>query len=178
MAEHGLSRTDEEEVVLNEPAKYQRLRRRGERRSRRGRYLLKRIWLLLWLVFLVAVGVVLLANPFPNVFIDYTSYSPDEMTIDQRLSAVAQTWLAYQKGSEFLGVLVIGGAVVGGWLEVRRWYLATSTMWNHVCPECHYLNIKRIHRRTRDRFLNLVGIPVRRYLCPQCGWAGTRLGSQ
>jgi hypothetical protein len=172
-----MSRTREEEIVLDEPAKYQRLRRQGERRSRRGRYLQKRIWFLLWLLFLVAVSLVLLVNPFPNVFVDYASISPDEMPFDQRISAVAQTWLAYQNGSEFLGVLLLIGAMVGGWLELRRWFLATSKMWNHVCPECQYPDIKRIHRRTSDRFVNLVGIPVRRYLCPKCGWAGTRLGS-
>jgi hypothetical protein len=166
----------EQEMWAREEGEARPRRRRGERRHQRRRYVAERIGFLLWTLFLLAAGTLLVLNPFATMSVA-TSPMPDTMTLAQRITTVGQTWLAHQKGAEFLGILVLVGATVGAWIEARRWFLAGSALWQHICPNCENTNIKRIHRRFIDRVANWAGVPIRRYMCPKCGWVGPRLGT-
>jgi len=57
-----------------------------------------------------------------------------------------------------------------------RWRLMTTPRFRAIkCPRCGS-DLQRIHRRGRDRALNLF-VPVRRYRCSNhnCGWRGLRV---
>ncbi|MBN1135296.1 MAG: hypothetical protein JXM73_01850 [Anaerolineae bacterium] len=57
-----------------------------------------------------------------------------------------------------------------------RWRLMASPRFTNLkCPRCGG-EVHRVHRRWRDRLLNLY-VPVRRYQCedPDCGWRGLRV---
>ena len=46
------------------------------------------------------------------------------------------------------------------------------------CPSCGYAHLKRMERLKRDRMLATVGVPLRRYICPECHWKGTRVNEE
>lgn len=50
-----------------------------------------------------------------------------------------------------------------------------SLQMEHGCPQCGQQELMRISRRTRQRWLIMVGIPAYRYRCRNCTWEGTRL---
>jgi hypothetical protein len=70
-----------------------------------------------------------------------------------------------------LGLVALAVAVVLWRVRVRlmRRYA------EHVCPICGG-NLRRLHRRWRDRLLSLL-VPVARYRCRdrECGWEGRRV---
>jgi hypothetical protein len=60
-----------------------------------------------------------------------------------------------------------------------RWRLmSTPRFTSRECPRCGS-DLHRIHRRGRDRLLNLY-VPVRRYRCRDrnCAWSGLRVGTR
>jgi predicted RNA-binding Zn-ribbon protein involved in translation (DUF1610 family) len=47
------------------------------------------------------------------------------------------------------------------------------------CPSCGYAHLKRMERLKRDRMIgNAAGVPIRRYICPECHWKGTRVNEE
>jgi L-asparagine transporter-like permease len=47
------------------------------------------------------------------------------------------------------------------------------------CPQCGYEHLKRMERKKRDRIVGqLFGVPLRRYICPECHWKGTRVNEE
>jgi hypothetical protein len=51
----------------------------------------------------------------------------------------------------------------------------TQQLWNTCCPHCHNTNLQRIRRRPYERRIANMGIPLRRYICLQCNWRGSRI---
>lgn len=52
-----------------------------------------------------------------------------------------------------------------------------SLQMEHGCPQCGQQELMRVSRRTRQRWLIMVGIPAYRYRCRNCTWEGTRLSA-
>ena len=86
-------------------------------------------------------------------------------------------WLAEIGGAQFAGGVVLGLALLGVIGYARRHLMERSKLWIHACPECGSYDLRRSHRRWHDRLLNRLGLPIRRYRCPNCHWRGPRLGS-
>ncbi|MCA9996733.1 MAG: hypothetical protein KDE56_13330 [Anaerolineales bacterium] len=67
---------------------------------------------------------------------------------------------------------------IGVFLGTRRlrWRINRyEGWWNTHCPDCQSKELKRTHRRSFDRLLGWLGIPVRRYICADCQWEGRRI---
>ncbi len=78
--------------------------------------------------------------------------------------------------------LVIGGLLlvavfVTTMFRLRR-HLLQSSWFNELapCPNCGHVGLKRTPRHEWQRFLaRLTGLPIRRYICPQCTYKVLRL---
>ena len=57
-----------------------------------------------------------------------------------------------------------------GWLVGRR-------IPAHVCPRCRHDELRRIRTLWHQKLLRRIGIPVKRYLCDNCGWRGGRIAA-
>ncbi len=74
-----------------------------------------------------------------------------------------------------LGGLLLLIALVAGGFRLRWRINHTTSLWMRRCPACGNDDLRRARRIGRDRLLGLLGIPVRRYICPECRWAGARI---
>ncbi|MBK8432603.1 MAG: hypothetical protein IPL28_15490 [Chloroflexi bacterium] len=147
-----------------------------KKRSRRQRLKFSEVWAKLWRPglggLLAAVGVVFLLNPFwPYV----QPYSDPLQVTSPGLGDKLPHWLAYEGGAAVLGFIFIAIALLWWAFLVRNAINNTSTLWADACPNCHSPQLKRVHRHLLDRLLNLLGFPVRRYLCEHCNWKGARI---
>jgi predicted RNA-binding Zn-ribbon protein involved in translation (DUF1610 family) len=62
-------------------------------------------------------------------------------------------------------------AVIG-----RRRILHNASLYVEAgCPQCQEHELFRVNRQRQDRVLASFGFPVRRYVCRNCTWQGTRL---
>jgi predicted RNA-binding Zn-ribbon protein involved in translation (DUF1610 family) len=86
-------------------------------------------------------------------------------------------WLVAAGSAPLFGALLLGLVLLAMVVYFRRQLRARSSMWTHACPECGSYQLQRVHRRWYDRLLNLIGIPIRRYRCPNCHWRGPLLSS-
>ena len=128
-----------------------------------------------FLILLILVGVVLAINPFPSVTgVDrIIQLLPASIRV-KALSSVR--WVAYGGGAQISGSVffVIGGGI--GLLRLRQHLFKMRSLRNVVCPNCKQEStLKRIHRTKKDRLINLIGIPTKRYFCKNCKWKGLRL---
>ena len=130
------------------------------------------VWRPLLALLLAAVGVIFLLNPFWPFIPRYTD--PTQVANPQ-LGDRLPHWLAYEGGAAVLGLIFIALAVLWAAYLGRERINNNSQLWADACPHCHQATLKRIHRRPLDRLWNLLGFPVRRYLCEHCGWKGSRL---
>lgn len=84
-------------------------------------------------------------------------------------------WLAFERGALILaGLSLIGVFVLGVQVVNRR--LVQRPEWQHGagCPNCQS-DLRRVNRTSSDYLLGLVGVPVRRFKCANCGWQGRRI---
>lgn len=58
---------------------------------------------------------------------------------------------------------------------LRNRIVNRPSTWDRACPQCGGSHLKRIHRHVWQVVPSWVGIPVRRYLCDDCGWKGLRI---
>ncbi|MBK8904150.1 MAG: hypothetical protein IPM53_23425 [Anaerolineaceae bacterium] len=84
-------------------------------------------------------------------------------------------WLAFERGALIIAGLALLGAIVLGVQVLNRWFRQRPE-WQHAagCPNCQG-DLRRVNRTTPDYLFGLVGIPVRRYKCHNCGWQGRRI---
>lgn len=74
-------------------------------------------------------------------------------------------------------ILVITALV--SYFILRRRVLENSMLYTDAgCPQCWENELVRVRRHKPDRVIARFGIPVRRYKCRNCDWAGLRLGGQ
>lgn len=86
------------------------------------------------------------------------------------------TWLGFNQGALWLaGFFLLGSLVTAVWVGYRRVVFHPDKQHLAGCAVCGHTPLKRINRKPADYWLNLVGIPVRRYKCTECGWEGRRM---
>lgn len=117
----------------------------------------------------------------------FTTEFPSEMIViqyDGRTDRIAVfygmswwlSWLGYGWGAKAIaGLSILGMLVLGTQIGYRRVVLRPDWQHNAGCPNCQEHDFQRIGRETTDYMLNLVGVPVHRYRCKQCGWEGRRI---
>ncbi|MDX1688238.1 MAG: hypothetical protein R3248_09670 [Candidatus Promineifilaceae bacterium] len=74
-----------------------------------------------------------------------------------------------------LGGLLLLVALIAGAFRLRWRINQTTSLWMRRCPACGNDDLRRARRIRRDRLLGHLGIPVRRYICPECRWVGARI---
>lgn len=87
-----------------------------------------------------------------------------------------ETWLAYAGGSQLIGGLLLLASFPLGIFWLRRTMLYNDRFWRRSgCPKCGGDELRRTQRQWRDKLLNQMGLPVRRYICASCHWIGGRI---
>ncbi len=123
-------------------------------------------------------------EPIPLTF---TTQSPMEMVViqyDGRTDRIAVLYgipgwlgsLAYGWGARIIaGISIVGMLVLGAQMAYSHFVLRPDRQYSAGCPNCQQHDLRRISRETSDYLLSIMGIPVRRYRCSQCGWKGRRV---
>jgi hypothetical protein len=85
-------------------------------------------------------------------------------------------------GGNSLGLillLVFVAAALVSYFILRRRVLDNPMLYSDAgCPQCWEDELIRVKRQKSDRLIAHIGIPVRRYNCRNCDWAGLRLGGR
>jgi hypothetical protein len=91
--------------------------------------------------------------------------------IPYQLEQLAFAGLARTVGKVLMSMGVVTAVMQAWWWVVHHpaWQLKTG------CSACGSYQLRRIPRQNSDLLLNLVGLPVRRFVCKQCGWHGRRV---
>jgi hypothetical protein len=120
------------------------------------------------LFLILLLGVVFLINPWPSLISD-TVTNPTTWQNMMR-------YLAYGGGSTLLGGLFFMSAVPVSVLYIRQGVIYNQRFWRrNGCPRCGRDDLRRTSRIWRDKLLNRLGIPIRRYICADCRWEGARI---
>jgi hypothetical protein len=119
--------------------------------------------------------------------LEFTTRFPSEMVVIQydagtdRIAVLSGmpwwlSWLGYGWGARIIaGISILGILVMGAQIGYRRVVLRPDWQYSVGCPNCEAHDLQRISRETSDYVLDLLGVPVRRYKCRQCGWEGRRI---
>jgi hypothetical protein len=122
--------------------------------------------------------------------LEFSTEFPAEMVIvqyDARTDRIAVlsglpwwlSWLSYGWGARIIAaVALLGAAVLAVQIGYSRVVLRPELQYSAGCPTCQQTDLHRINRETSDYALNLIGVPVRRFKCNQCGWEGRRIYRQ
>lgn len=127
------------------------------------------------LIVLILLGVILTLNPLPNI--DGVDRWIEMLPPAMRSNTIHSVhWVAHEGGAQFSGtVFFVIGTAVALW-RLRSRVVSSKRMWSTRCPDCHEEHtLKRIHRTGKDKFLNRLLIPTRRYQCNLCHWQGLRI---
>lgn len=123
-------------------------------------------------------------DPIP---LEFTTKFPAEMVViqyDARTDRIAVlsgmpwwlSWLSFGWGGRIIaGISILGFLVLGAQIGYSRVVLRPDWQYSAGCPNCEEHDLRRISRETSDYVLDLLGVPVRRYKCNQCGWEGRRI---
>jgi hypothetical protein len=123
-------------------------------------------------------------EPIP---LEFVTEFPAEMVIiqyDARTDRIAVlsglpwwlSWLGYGWGATIIAAIaLLGAALLAAQIGYTRVVLRPESQYSAGCPNCQQTDLKRINRETSDYVMNLVGVPVRRFKCTQCGWTGRRI---
>jgi len=146
--------------------KLHRHKKRQEQRPKQDPLLIRYRLELGWLFCLVA-GVIFLLNPLALL--------PDAAENTTTLTNM-QGWLAHEGGSQIVGGSLLLLAFPLTLLTLRKGLVYNQRLWRrNGCPGCGRDELRRTSRTWPDRILNRLNIPVRRYICPHCHWAGARI---
>lgn len=127
------------------------------------------------LLFFLVVGIILFFNPLPQfngvdkiIVLLPTTMRGNVINIVH--------WMAHGGGAQISGTtILVTGFFVGLW-RLREQLLYTRRYWSIACPQCQKENVlKRVHRTRKDRMLNWLAVPTRRYRCRACRWEGLRI---
>lgn len=114
------------------------------------------------------LSLVLLVNPW-HLFIPAT-------LVDHTTTGNLAHYIAHEGGSELLGRILLLMTLTLGLVYVRKAILSNQRLWRRAgCPRCGRDDLRRTSRLRRDRFLNRLGLPTRRYICAGCHWQGARI---
>ncbi len=123
-------------------------------------------------------------EPIP---LEFSTHFPAEMVVIQfdartdRLAVLTGmpwwlSWLGFGWGAKlFAAVSLLGSLVLGAQIGYSRVIMRPDWQYSAGCPDCQQHDLQRINRETADYLLDLIGVPVRRYKCKQCGWEGRRI---
>lgn len=128
-----------------------------------------------FLIVLTVVGIVLTINPLPSI--DGADRIIRMLPASVRSNAINSVqWLTYDGGAQISGsVFFVLGAGIGLW-RLRQHSIKNRAYWSTACPNCKEEHtLKRIHRSKKDKILNILSIPAKRYFCKNCNWSGIRL---
>ena len=142
---------------------YRRRRSSRRRRMKKIDAWLSRNGLDLFGICFFLLALVLLLVPFHTLL--------SENQLESRLVK----WLVFEQGTPSLGGAFLVVAVLVGVVRVRMRINGRQQWWARQCPTCQGTHLSRIHRTWPDRLLGKTGIPVRRYVCRDCGWRGLRI---
>jgi hypothetical protein len=134
------------EESMHNPPLERRRRRRRSKRQRLGDWLRARFYAFL-LLALFGLTAVFIWNPF--------GLPPATAWVIAGVSALA-----------------FGGVAL--W-RLRERINHNAAWLDRACPQCGSPELKRVHRKPRERLLGALGIPVRRYVCADCRWRGARI---
>jgi hypothetical protein len=119
--------------------------------------------------------------------LEFTTRFPSEMVVIQydagtdRIAVLSSmpwwlSWLGFGWGARIIaGISILGILILGAQIGYRRVVLRPDWQDSAGCPNCQEHDLQRISRETSDYVLDLLGVPVRRYKCNQCGWEGRRI---
>lgn len=114
------------------------------------------------------LSLVLLINPW-HLFIPAT-------LVDHTTTRNLAHYVAHEGGSELLGGIFLLLTFTLGLIYTRKLLLSNQRLWRRAgCPHCGRDDLRRTSRLWYDRVLNRLGLPVRRYICADCHWQGTRI---
>ncbi len=86
------------------------------------------------------------------------------------------SWLGFGWGARIMmGISLLGVFVLGAQVGYRRIVLRPEWQYSAGCPNCEANDLQRTSRETSDYVVDLLGVPVRRFKCKQCGWNGRRI---
>ena len=127
--------------------------RRGRRRSSRARSnrLTFKQLALIGTAVLGLVGLGLCVGPFVGIL-------PQDIGLP---------WMGFLL--VILATVVLGNQARLQLMQRKVWWRASG------CPSCGSEALKRRRRTRLDRLIGRLGIPLRRYICAQCGWQGLRI---
>jgi len=134
-----------EESVQHSPLERRRRRRRSKR-QRLGDWLRARFYAFS-LLGLLGLTAIFIWNPFGML--------------------PATAWVV-------AGVWALTAVGISLW-RLRARINQHAAWWDRACPQCGSPELKRVHRKPRERLLGALGIPVRRYVCADCRWRGSRI---
>lgn len=77
--------------------------------------------------------------------------------------------------SDATAVAILLGVLLVAFFRLRWRAIHSERYWSTTCPECGFSELHRIHRRLLGRVMQLLGFPVARYQCSNCGWCGLRI---
>lgn len=135
-------------------------------------------WIEIGLTAAVVVAVFLLVEPW-DIRVTILRWARGILgslwaNVGEKGRALAR-WLKSLTLSDATAFLILVGVLfVASW-RVRWRVIRTERFWNTACPRCKQGALQRIHRRFLGRFLGLLGFPVARYRCENCGWKGLRI---
>lgn len=121
--------------------------------------------------------------------LEFSTKFPSEMVVfqyDARTDRIAVlsgmpwvlSWLGFGWGSRIIAIAsLLGFLLLGAQVGYRRIVLRPDWQYSAGCANCQQQDLQRIGRETSDYLLDLLGVPVRRYKCNQCGWEGRRIYS-
>ena len=123
-------------------------------------------------------------EPIP---LEFTTEFPAEMVVIQfdattdRIAVLSGmpwwlSWLGFGWGAKFIaGISILGALVLAAQISYSRVVKRPDWQYSAGCPNCEAHDLRRISRETSDYLLDIIGVPVRRYKCNQCGWEGRRI---
>jgi hypothetical protein len=84
-------------------------------------------------------------------------------------------WVVGLTLSDATAVVILLGVLLVAYFRVRWRVINSRRYWSTICPECGFSQLHRIHRHFRGRVMQILGFPVARYQCGNCGWRGLRI---
>lgn len=158
---------------MTSPTSSNRLKRRKSRRNKR-QFNWRSERVARWLCAILAIfGLVLIVNPLQ--WIIAIPAEPEKLLLSANFAQRLSYWLIFDQGSLILGIICVLIALCwGAWLG-RNAINDRRSLYATACPNCGESCLKRTRRHRVDHLINRVGVPVRRYVCPDCNWHGQRI---